>query len=1130
MQKTKAIPEIGDLVRVRQRRWVVTAVHPSNTLSAASRETDFSEDPQNLIELISIEEDARAETLTVVWEVEPDASVENPTLPEVRRFDDYATFENFLNAVRWGSISNINDKLIQSPYRSGITIEDYQLDPVVRAVNMANVTLMIADDVGLGKTIEAGLVVQELLLRYRARTVLIVCPASLQLKWQEEMRSKFGLEFRIVNTAYMQKLRRTRGVRANPWTSYPRLITSMDWAKNGDGLELMRDVLPKSVTYPRKFDILIVDEAHNVAPQNGSSESERSKFIRLISPHFTHHMFLTATPHNGSPESWRALLELLDNQRFSRYSEPDPDQLASVLVRRLKSSILDAEGNPAFPTRVMKEIRVNYTDEERRIHELLHNYSEKRLDALKKAQDSEWNSREKMAVFFVLQTLKKRLFSSPRAFAQTLFCHLRALDDSSHYTKRKHNRQVEMSRLERLVREAELALGKPDTSYSSYDETASDVKKAVAEHVQEKLDLKSASPVLVANESDTNIRDDAEDLDHEAVVESTSTIFSSLNLSDEEYHILNELRLWAEKMINRPDMKLEAIVDWIKSNLLENGQWTNRRVILFTEYTATLNVLKDILGTVEVADGTLADRHRLMSIDGGIPEEEREAVKAAFQADPAISPVRILLATDAASEGIDLQNWCADLIHVDIPWNPIVMEQRNGRVDRHGQKSKEVRIWHPVGSEIDKNFKVGNKKAYALDADAQYLYKTCLKVEQIRADLGSVSDVISEEVKDIMLGAKAKAGYGADERLRRMQEVRKRLQVANAVAASTKKLHETLLNTQKELHLEPEVIRAAVDTALRLAEKSPLIPYEDPDEQFGEDAGKLFMLPPLSGGWAIAYAGINDPYTKKIRPVTFDHEVAKRRAQDVVLLHLNHPLVAMSLHLLREEVWAPKRAGSLNRAAVRAVPDGMLSGIGVLVVSRLIVSGSDGSRLHEEITLAGGLMKDSSFAREETLLKLNAWLEAGTPLSASDLTPRIEEVIKEYYEKFRPNLERAVKSRGDERRRSLLRRFEERKNSEEEKIEKTLGALKKQIQILLTGSASADNEVGYTPSLFDDEQLVSGLSKFSKMELETQLKTIPDAILREKELIAYRYRVAEDDVRNIPVGIIFLIPESWLAA
>lgn len=147
MKTTKAIPEIGDLVRVRQRHWVVTAVRPSDALSSASQDTDFSEDPQNLVELISIDEDARAETLSVVWEIEPDASVENPKLPDLRRFDDYATFENFLNAVRWGAVSNINDKLIQSPYRSGITIEDYQLDPVVRAVNMANVSLMIADDV-----------------------------------------------------------------------------------------------------------------------------------------------------------------------------------------------------------------------------------------------------------------------------------------------------------------------------------------------------------------------------------------------------------------------------------------------------------------------------------------------------------------------------------------------------------------------------------------------------------------------------------------------------------------------------------------------------------------------------------------------------------------------------------------------------------------------------------------------------------------------------------------------------------------------------------------------------------------------------------------------------------------------
>lgn len=1133
MKMTTATPEIGDLVRVRQRRWVVTAVHPSPVLRQPARGTERPEDRQNLVELISIEEDARAETLSVIWEIESDASVENPKLPELDRFDDYKTFENFLNAVRWGCISNINDKLIQSPYRSGITIEDYQLDPVVRAVNMANVSLMIADDVGLGKTIEAGLVVQELLLRYRARTVLIVCPASLQLKWRDEMLSKFGLDFRIVDTAYMHKLRRTRGVRANPWTSYPRLITSMDWAKAGDGLELMRDALPRTVTYPRKFDILIVDEAHNVAPQSLSEESERSKFIRLISPHFAHHMFLTATPHNGSTQSWRSLLELLDNQRFSRYSDPDPDQLASVLVRRLKSSIRDKDGNSVFPVRLMKEIRVNFSDEERRIHELLDQYSKSRLEALEKSPLSEWNGQERTAVYFVLQTLKKRLFSSPRAFAQTLRCHKQTLDRLAAGKSRRKDKRIEMSRLERLVREAELTLEKPYLPDADRPSGAKSASASTGPAVQEELDLNPPgvedSPEADADVGESDAPDQAEDLENEAVAASTTATYSVLTQSDKDGEILKELTAWADGMESIPDTKLSAIIDWLKANLIRDGQWTDRRVILFTEYTATLSMLRDILGEEVVAGGTLADPDRLMTIDGSTSSNEREAIKAAFQADPALSSVRILLATDAASEGIDLQNWCADLIHVEIPWNPNVMEQRNGRVDRHGQKSPEVRIWHPVGSGVNENLKVGAGGSRSLDADAQYLYLTCRKVEQIRQDLGSVSEVIAEDVKNIMLRLDAKtSGYSAEDRKRRMDEVNKCLKVADSVAASTKTLHETLLTTQKELHLEPEVVRATVDTALRLAEKSPLVPYADPDDKSGADAGKLFMLPPLTGGWSVAYAGINDPFTKKVRPVTFDHDVARRRGQDVVLLHLNHPLVAMSMHLLREEVWAPRRACSLNRVAARAVTGGSRQDLGILVVSRLIVSGSDGARLHEEITLAGGLLKGRSFSREENLSRLDAWLDEGRPLSASDISPRIGKLIKERFTKSRSKLAQAVESRGEERRLSLLNRFAKRGRSEAEKVEKTLDTLRMQLQRLINGSALEKDAVGYTESLFDPKELVEGLTGLGQKELAARLASIPDAIVREKELIAARYRVDKDDVRNIPVGMIFLIPETWL--
>ena len=225
---------------------------------------------------------------------------------------------------------------------------------------MARANLLIADDVGLGKTIEAGLVIQELLLRHRARTVLVVCPASLQEKWRIEMLEKFGLEFRIVNTEYAKELRRNRGIHVNPWTSFPRLIASVDWMKSGDALRALRDVLPPRAGYPRKFDVLVVDEAHNVAPAGSPHyvlDSQRTRLIRAISPHFQHRLFLTATPHNGYRRSFTSLLELLDDQRFSRNILPDERQLSQVMIRRLKTDLVDSDGNPIFPRATCRRSR-----------------------------------------------------------------------------------------------------------------------------------------------------------------------------------------------------------------------------------------------------------------------------------------------------------------------------------------------------------------------------------------------------------------------------------------------------------------------------------------------------------------------------------------------------------------------------------------------------------------------------------------------------------------------------------------------------------------------------------------------------------------------------------------------------
>src|SRR6218665_3034723 len=310
-QTYRARPEPGQLVEVRCRQWVVADV------DAAGLETGV---PQHCVTLSSIDEDGLGEELEVVWEIEPGAPViEGAGLPSVTAQDDSGMLAAFVDAVRWGAATNADRGFLQAPFRSGVSIEDFQLDPLVRAIDMARVNLLIADDVGLGKTIEAGLVIQELLLRHRARTVLIVCPASLQEKWRVEMLEKFGLDFRVVDTDYIKQLRRERGTHANPWTSHPRLITSMDWAKGGEGLRAMRDVIPAHVGHPRKFDLLVVDEAHNVAPAAGAHyalESQRTRFVRAIGPHFQHRLFLTATPHNGYTESFTALLELLDDQRF----------------------------------------------------------------------------------------------------------------------------------------------------------------------------------------------------------------------------------------------------------------------------------------------------------------------------------------------------------------------------------------------------------------------------------------------------------------------------------------------------------------------------------------------------------------------------------------------------------------------------------------------------------------------------------------------------------------------------------------------------------------------------------------------------------------------------------------------
>ena len=424
--------------------------------------------------------------------------------------DEPDMLQAFLDAVRWGAATNADRGYLQAPFRSGVSIKDFQLDPLVRAIDMARTNLLIADDVGLGKTIEAGLVIQEMLIRHRMRTALVLCPASLQEKWRLEMQEEFGLEFQIVETEYVKQLRRERGLHANPWTSFPRLITSMDWAKQGEGLRLFRDALPPHVTHPRKFDMLIIDEAHNIAPTVGryAVESLRTRLVRLIAPHFQHKLFLTATPHNGYTESFTALLELLVDQRFARNVILGEAQLSRVMVRRLKSDLVDADGKRIYPRRRLEPLPVDYTDEERRIRSLLEKYIVSR----------EKNGRENRAVdHFVHQLLRKRLSSSPAAFSTTLEKHIATIEGRS-FTDRKHSKLDD-----RILRRA---IARTEEDY------ADDKQREAAEAEAAEEANRRAKP-----------------------------------LDNNETQILGELRSWAQQASHKEDSKARALLTWLAEHL-----------------------------------------------------------------------------------------------------------------------------------------------------------------------------------------------------------------------------------------------------------------------------------------------------------------------------------------------------------------------------------------------------------------------------------------------------------------------------------------------------------------------------------------------------------------------------------
>ncbi|MEV5987176.1 DISARM system SNF2-like helicase DrmD [Streptomyces sp. NPDC052051] len=1057
-----SLPAPGQRVTVRHRPWVVTDVIRSTAASDdPARAAEAA--PTHLVKLSSLESDGRDEELRVVWELEQATDVHDAyELPSPHNgFDDPGRLDAFLDAVRWGAIASADKTALQAPFRSGVEIQDYQLDPVVRALSMPRTNLLIADDVGLGKTVEAGLVMQELMLRHRARSMVIVCPAGLTLQWRDEMRDKFGLDFRIVDTKMLRELRRAAGPYANPWKHHPRLIVSIDWLKRERPLRMLREVLPQVPDYPRAFDLLVVDEVHTCAPSGTGRyavDSHRTRAVKLLAPHCEHRLFLSATPHNGFLNSFTALLEMLDPHRFAVGIKPTGEQLRRVMVRRMKSELPPLwNGKPRFPRRVPHPLEIDHSVETREAYAKLAEYARLRRG------DQGAGKAGRTASDFVTTLLKKRFLSSPKAFAETVHTHL-------------------------------------GTMTSRQDTT----DEAPAPSVR------VLQPLIVGVE-------EAEEADEQEQVEAAERALTAARqamrtLTGREHTLLKELDTWAAEAGRRPDAKFGRFREWLDGIVCPDGprgDWKAERVIVFTEYRDTQRWLYGQL----LAAGYPAER--IAQLYGGQEREERERVKQVFQESPDLSPVRILLGTDAASEGINLQAHCHRVLHWEIPWNPNRLEQRNGRVDRHGQKAEQVDVFHfvPRGWQgFDPAHDFVTDSGYengALEDELHFLAVAARKTERIREDLGSAGEVIAAQVEQKMLGRRSSWTTADAEITKRSGKAV--LKVERDLARDLERLVDALTGSRQELHLSPGTIERVVRTGLLLGPGKDIAEVPDPQPRL--DA-RCFRLPELTGAWARARNdGLRHPLTGRERPVVFDETEARDRT-DVVHLHLGHRLVQMCLRLLRAELWRTGASAKLSRVTARVVPDGLLRQPALVAHGRVVVTGSGGARLHEEVIAAGGLIdggKLSTAKKDE----VEAWLAAATEeLPTADVTSELASL----WSQLEDRLGHALNTQANRRFRSLKTLLAKRCEEEVEGMRAVLEDLRQSIRDRLD-----EKEYWQQESLFevDDERRQLHADREA---LEERWKRLPEVI--DTETAALRRRWADPSPRWFPVAVTFLVPRS----
>lgn len=579
----------GSIIRLRNRLWRVDDI----------QELTFTATPINgnsTDKMVFISELEKVENASFA-PVDPDNS------------GDLANQTLLVNACRFELVHG--SAPFVSLNRSSVVPYNYQLVPLVMALEKKNCRMLLADDVGLGKTVEAGLILNEYLQRGKIRRILILTPASLKEQWQESLEYFFHLDSQIISSLTRKEFEKELPPGVNPWQYFNTCIASLDYAK-------LPDV--KYAILNANWDFLVVDEIHSCArphsARNNDHQMQRYELVSEVAAKIDNVLFLSATPHNGYTDSFASILEMIHRPLVEYHNTEiiiHKEKARFNVCQRNRKSLVkwyQSQDLPSpFPERNMEDVILTspYHHPYIQLMDHVEHYGDQLIE-----RDYDSSRKQRVASWVALH-LQKRGISSPRALEISIL-----------------NRLEQKIPLKEMLRE--------ETDYEgSVSDLFSDER---------------------TSEEETNIRVD-----------------QSL-VSDEEKAMLTALLEECQALKTKDDLKLLKIRNEIIPELFS----CESKIILFTKYKDTLDYLALQLSKEDDFD--------VFTLHGDLSLVRRKEVFLEFER----SEKAVLIATDVISEGLNLQHLASNMIHYELPWNPNRLEQRNGRIDRIGQRKETVQI------------------------------------------------------------------------------------------------------------------------------------------------------------------------------------------------------------------------------------------------------------------------------------------------------------------------------------------------------------------------------------------------------------------------------------------------------